>query len=72
LRKSKCNLYEAPFDIKLVKNPVGKTAKEIYTVVQPDICVICDKSKLDEQGCLCAPDLIRLLAKVFLLLFLAT
>jgi Uma2 family endonuclease len=58
LRKSKCNLYEAPFDVKLVKNPQGKTAKEIYTVVQPDICVICDQSKLDEQGCTGSPDLI--------------
>jgi Uma2 family endonuclease len=58
LRKSKCNLYEAPFDVKLVKNPQGKIAKEIYTVVQPDICVICDQSKLDEQGCTGSPDLI--------------
>jgi Uma2 family endonuclease len=27
-------------------------------VVQPDLCVICDKSKLDEQGCIGSPDLI--------------
>jgi Uma2 family endonuclease len=27
-------------------------------VVQPDICVICDKTKLDEFGCIGAPDLI--------------
>lgn len=54
----RCELYEAPFDVRLVKNPEGKTNKEIYTVVQPDICVICDPSKLDEQGCLGAPDLI--------------
>lgn len=58
LRKSKCNLYEAPFDVKLIKNTEGKTAKEIYTVVQPDICVICDQTKLDEQGCTGSPDLI--------------
>jgi Uma2 family endonuclease len=58
LRKTTCGLYEAPFDVKLIKNPQGKTAKEIYTVVQPDICVICDQSKLDEQGCLGSPDLI--------------
>ena len=30
--------------------------KDIYTTVQPDLCVICDKSKLDERGCLGAPD----------------
>ncbi len=58
LRYAPCRLYAAPFDVKLVKNPAGKTAKEIYTVVQPDICVICDKSKLDEQGCTGSPDFI--------------
>ena len=31
---------------------------KIDTVVQPDICIVCDKSKLDEQGCVGAPDLI--------------
>ena len=53
-----CQVYEAPFDVRLVKNPEGKTNKEIYTVVQPDICVICDPSKLDDRGCLGAPDFI--------------
>jgi Uma2 family endonuclease len=27
-------------------------------VVQPDLCVICDKAKLDDKGCIGAPDLI--------------
>jgi Uma2 family endonuclease len=27
-------------------------------VVQPDICVICDPSKIEERGCIGAPDLI--------------
>jgi Uma2 family endonuclease len=58
LYKKSCEVYYAPFDVKLIKNPQGKTAKEIYTVVQPDICVICDPNKLDEQGCLGSPDLI--------------
>jgi Uma2 family endonuclease len=53
-----CRVFAAPFDVKLVKNPASKTAKEIYTVVQPDICVICDRSKLDEQGCMGSPDFI--------------
>jgi Uma2 family endonuclease len=30
--------------------------EEILTVVQPDICVICDEKKLDDKGCLGAPD----------------
>jgi Uma2 family endonuclease len=57
LRQKPCQVYQAPFDVRLPKN--GERAnKELYTVVQPDICVICDKSKLDERGCLGAPDLI--------------
>ncbi|MDR0796121.1 MAG: Uma2 family endonuclease [Tannerella sp.] len=56
-RKAKCKIYTAPFDVRLPKN--GETADDkIYNVVQPDICVICDPSKLDEKGCLGAPDLI--------------
>lgn len=48
-------VYDAPFDVRLpVQN--RKTPNQIYTVVQPDICVICDLSKLDEDGCLGAPD----------------
>jgi Uma2 family endonuclease len=53
-----CEVYVAPFDVRLLKNPAGKTDKEIYTVVQPDICIICDLSKLDDRGCIGAPDLI--------------
>lgn len=30
----------------------------IHDVVQPDICVICDPEKLDDRGCIGAPDLI--------------
>lgn len=53
----KCHVFHAPFDVRLFdpKKSV-KANKDIYTVVQPDICVICDESKLDERGCLGAPD----------------
>ncbi len=51
-----CEVYIAPFDVRL---PVTTTNNEdVYTVVQPDICVICDKNKLDDAGCIGAPDLI--------------
>ncbi|PKQ69813.1 Uma2 family endonuclease [Raineya orbicola] len=54
-----CNLLIAPFDVRLFDKKKSKKAnKEIYTVVQPDLCVVCDKEKLDERGCLGAPDLI--------------
>jgi Uma2 family endonuclease len=55
--KDKCKVYYAPFDVRLPKN--GETSDDkIDTVVQPDICVICDLSKLDERGCCGAPDMI--------------
>ena len=55
--KGKCKVLQAPFDVRLPKN--GETAdNKIDTVVQPDICVICDPSKIEERGCIGAPDLI--------------
>ncbi len=56
LNKS-CEVFTAPFDVRLVKkNQITDTA--IVTVVQPDICVICDPEKIDERGCLGAPDIV--------------
>ena len=49
-----CNVFLSPFDVRL---PI-KSKKKDTTVVQPDICIVCDASKLDEQGCNGAPDLI--------------
>lgn len=57
LENSSCKVYAAPFDVRL-PHFSEKENKQILTVVQPDICVICDKSKLDKKGCLGAPDLI--------------
>ena len=55
--KGKCHVYHAPFDIRL---PLQGSLDDdkIYDVVQPDICVVCDRAKLDEKGCIGAPDLI--------------
>jgi Uma2 family endonuclease len=55
--KGKCSIYPAPFDVRLPKNGEKEHA-EIYTVVQPDICIVCDPAKIDERGCLGAPDFI--------------
>ena len=54
--KTPCKLFAAPFDVRLAKK--GEKDNEIYTVVQPDLCVVCDADKLDERGCWGAPDLI--------------
>lgn len=50
-----CQVFAAPFDVRL---PVGRKKGEDTTVVQPDLCVICDPAKLDEHGCAGAPDLV--------------
>jgi Uma2 family endonuclease len=57
LWKSPCQLYDAPFDVRLTRFNKLKN-KEVITVVQPDLCVICDPQKLDDRGCIGAPDLI--------------
>jgi len=56
-RKGKCRIFYAPFDVRF---PTGayRGDDEIYNVVQPDICVICDATKIDKKGCIGAPDLI--------------
>lgn len=53
-----CEIYSAPFDVRLPKSDNTKDDDKIYTVVQPDLCIICDTSKLDDRGCIGAPDLI--------------
>ena len=55
LKGSPCQVYTAPFDVRLTT--AGANGDEqIRTVVQPDICVVCDRAKLDDRGCLGAPD----------------
>lgn len=47
-----CQVFAAPFDVRLYDRRKSILAsQDIFTVVQPDICVICDPDKLDEQGC---------------------
>lgn len=47
-RKGKCKVYAAPFAVEL---PAHRK-----TIVEPDISVICDHSKLTDRGCTGAPD----------------
>ncbi|MFN4082862.1 MAG: Uma2 family endonuclease [Bacteroidia bacterium] len=54
--KKGCKVYDAPFDVRLAKR--NAKDEEITTVVQPDICVICDETKLDDAGCIGAPDIV--------------
>jgi len=56
LKGKPCKAYLAPFDVRFPRN--SKDDKAIYTVLQPDICVICDLTKLDDRGCVGAPDIV--------------
>ena len=52
LEGKRCEVFAAPFDVVL-KNPNG----EDNTVLQPDLCVVCDPEKLaDGKRCYGAPD----------------
>lgn len=54
LKNSKCKLYTASFDVRFPQ----KGESQVYTVVQPDLCVVCDFEKIDSKGCVGAPDLV--------------
>jgi Uma2 family endonuclease len=56
LRGKPCKVYPAPFDVLLPSG--GETDDEVDTVVQPDLVVYCDRSKLTDRGARGAPDLI--------------
>jgi Uma2 family endonuclease len=57
-KKKKYKIFIAPFDVRLPNSANEINNDQIYTVVQPDICVICDLSKIDIKGCIGAPDMI--------------
>ena len=56
LKGKSCKVYHAPFDVRFLKE--SKADKDIYTVLQPDISVICNPVKIDKRGCIGAPDLV--------------
>ncbi|MEN0051254.1 MAG: Uma2 family endonuclease [Bacteroidota bacterium] len=58
LKRNPCQLFAAPFDVRLPLPQKKVKGDKIDTVVQPDLCVVCDASKLDLQGCVGAPDLV--------------
>lgn len=55
LAKKTCEVFYAPFDVRLENKKADELVK---TVVQPDICVICDLTKLDQKGCNGAPEIV--------------
>ncbi len=59
-RHDKCQLFAAPFDVRLYNRKKSlKADEDVFSVVQPDLCVVCDPIKLqDGRSCNGAPDLV--------------
>lgn len=57
LEGKKCEVYSAPFSVRLFEQDTD-TPEDVDTMVEPDITVICDRDKLDKYGCKGAPDMI--------------
>ena len=51
-----CRIYAAPFDVMLQSGDESESA--VGTVVQPDIMIVCDKSKIQHNGIKGAPDVV--------------
>lgn len=52
-----CEVYPAPFAVRLFERD-GDAPENVDTMVEPDISVVCDNSKLDKHGCKGAPDMV--------------
>ena len=57
LKGKKCEVYHAPFAVRPFERD-GERPEDVDTLVEPDISVICNPSKLDDTGCKGAPDLV--------------
>lgn len=58
LNDKPCSLFSAPFDVRLYDSKKSKRNEDVFTVVQPDLCLICDPNKLDDHGAIAAPELV--------------
>ncbi len=56
LRGKPCQVFSAPFDVVLPE--AGEYEEDAEAVVQPDIMVICDRTKITRRGCIGAPDMV--------------
>ncbi len=57
LKGKKCKVYAAPFAVRLFEE-AGEDPEDVDTMVEPDVSVVCDPSKLDDIGCRGAPDFV--------------
>ena len=57
LEGKNCRAIPAPFAVRLFERD-GDTSDDVDTMVEPDISIVCDHSKLDKHGCKGAPDMV--------------
>ena len=57
LEGKKCRAIPAPFAVRLFEKD-GDSPEDVDTMVEPDISIVCDSSKLDKHGCKGAPDIV--------------
>ena len=58
LKGKQCQVFAAPFTVRLPMNSGETTERKNKNIVEPDIVIICDKSNLDKNGYSGAPTLI--------------
>ncbi len=58
LKDKKCKGFAAPCDVRFSKSKRQKDNKQIFTVLQPDLFVVCDLTKIEDNSCLGAPDFV--------------
>ena len=56
LEAKPCRAFIAPVDVRFPK--AGEADEQVDTILQPDVLVVCDPSKLDRRGVRGAPDLV--------------
>lgn len=56
LEDKPCEVLMSPIDVRLPKS--GEPDDAVDTVIQPDLVVVCDPTKIDELGVRGAPDLV--------------
>ena len=52
MRGKPCKVFIAPFGVRL------NAAARDNTIVEPDLLIVCDRSKLDGKACVGAPDMV--------------
>lgn len=57
LEGKRCKVYPAPFGVRLFERG-GDAPEDVDTMVEPDLSIVCDRSKIDKHGCKGAPDLV--------------